>query len=61
MIERDGSKEMKDKNKLKKTYAGCSNAGAPVCICFYCDVGEGSTQQRTQQHPKALNLKQTQG
>lgn len=56
--------ERKDKDMMEvnnqKAYAGCCNAGAPVCIRFYRDVGQGSTEQRTQQLPEALNLKKTQ-
>lgn len=54
----DGSKDIMDTNKAK-AYTGCGNAGAPVCISFYCDVGQGSTKQWTQQLPKAVNLLKT--
>lgn len=40
----------------QKAYTGCGDAGAPVCIRFYCDVGQGRTEQWTQEPPKALNL-----
>lgn len=39
-----------------KAYTGCSDAGAPVCISFYGDVCQGSTEQWAQQLPKTLNL-----
>ena len=45
--------------KKVKAYAGCGDAGAPVSVRFHCDVGQGSAEQWTQQHPKALNPEKT--
>lgn len=42
--------------KKIKAYTGCGNAGAPICIRFYCNVGQGSAEQWAQQLPKALHL-----
>lgn len=46
----------RDGNTRPKAYAGCGDAGAPVCIRFYGDVGQGSAEQWTQQLPQTLNL-----
>ena len=46
---------MMDANRAK-AYTGGGNAGAPVCVGFYGDVGQGSAEQRTQQLPKTVDL-----
>lgn len=42
--------------KKAQAYTGRGDAGAPICICFYCDVTQGSAEQWTQQLPKTLHL-----
>lgn len=48
--------EWKRRKGCKQAYTGCGDAGAPVCIRLYCDVGQSRAKQWTQQLPKAFNL-----